>query len=295
MARARSTTARLRAVGVEVPPAPTLASTVVDRLRAEIVQGSFSPGEKLRLEHIAARYGVGRTPLREACCRLVAEGLVSIVDQRGFRVSPISHADLLDLTRTRQQLESLALRSSITRGGLAWEAEVSAALQRLQGVSRSTGRRAPSVEPARGTRGGGKDEAPLRQRRAGPLEVDREWEEAHGGFHAALLGACDSPWLLRFHALLFGQSERYRRLSTATARGAPQRDVAGEHEALARAALDRDIERACALLVEHIARTTERVLALPSALAGELAAGTAAGAGLAERRARAQDRKMSTK
>lgn len=242
MPRVRSTTARLRAVGAESAPEPTLASTVVDRLRAEIVQGSLPPGEKLRLEHIAIRYGVGRTPLREACCRLVAEGLVSIVDQRGFRVSPISHADLLDLTRTRQQLESLALRSSITRGGPDWEAEVAAALQRLQGLSRSSGRRSSA-------------------------SFDRQWEEEHGRFHSALLGACDSPWLLRFHALLFGQSERYRRLSIA--HGAPQRDIQGEHEALARAALDRDVERACALLVEHIARTTERVLAMSSSLAEE--------------------------
>lgn len=223
---------------------PTLASTVVDRLRAEIVHGSFAPGEKLRLEHIAERYGVGRTPLREACCRLAAEGLVSIIDQRGFRVSPISRADLLDLTRTRQQLESLALRASITRGDHAWEAGVTAALARLQSLSRPARRRAPSF--------------------------DREWEAEHGRFHAALLGACDSPWLLRFHSLLFGQSERYRRLSLApAARGAPQRDITGEHEALARAALARDVERACALLVEHIARTTERVLAIPAVLTDE--------------------------
>jgi DNA-binding GntR family transcriptional regulator len=63
--------------------------------------------------------------------------------------------------------------------------------------------------------------------------------------------------------VLFDQSERYRRL--AQAYGQADRDVDGEHRALVRAALGRDAERACALLTEHIAKTTDVVLAgLPS-------------------------------
>ena len=210
---------------------PTLASAVVDRLRGDILHGVLPPGEKLRLEHLAPRYGVGRTPLREACCRLASEGLVTIVDQRGFRVAPISRADLLDLTRTRQQIETLALRGAIAQGDIAWEGEVTAALHRLQ-------RRAPA---------------------SGSGTLDDTWELEHARFHATLLSACGSPWLLKFHATLFDQSERYRRLSQAY--GKAGRNVEDEHAALVKVALDRDAERACALLTEHIARTTERVLA----------------------------------
>lgn len=219
----------------------TLATAVVDRLRAEILSGKLAPGEKLRLEHVAARYGVGRTPLREACCRLTSEGLVTILDQRGFRVTPISRGDLLDLTRTRQQIETLALRASIAHGDLTWERDVSAALERL--------RRLSSVGP----------------RRTSPT-FDLKWETEHAKLHAALLAACESPLLLKFHALLFEQSERYRRLSISYAK---DRDIGGEHEALVRAALDRDAERACALLVEHIARTAESVLTGHPALAAD--------------------------
>ncbi|MFY1828972.1 GntR family transcriptional regulator [Myxococcus fulvus] len=210
---------------------PTLASTVVDRLRADILQGGLAPGEKLRLEHLAPRYGVGRTPLREACCRLASEGLVTIEDQRGFRVAPISRADLLDLTRTRQQIETLALRGAIAQGDITWEGEVTAALHRLQ-------RRAPT---------------------SGSGVLDDTWESEHARFHATLLSACQSPWLLKFHATLFDQTERYRRL--AQAHGKAGRNVEDEHAALVKATLDRDAERACALLTEHIAKTTERVLA----------------------------------
>lgn len=209
----------------------TKASTVVDQLRIEIVSGVLLPSQKLRLEHLSPRFGVGRTPLREACCRLAAEGLITIEDQRGFRVAPISRKDLLDLTRTRQQLESLALRASIQHGDLAWEGAVLAAHHRLDRLGRP---------PRTGTK------------------LAEKWEADHAQLHLTLRSACDSPSLMRFCATLFDQSERYRRLATAS--GQPHRDIQGEHSSLVKAALERDAERACALLVEHIARTTERVL-----------------------------------
>lgn len=224
--------ARLRAPVSE----PTLASAVVDRLRGDILHGVLPPGEKLRLEHLAPRYGVGRTPLREACCRLASEGLVTIEDQRGFRVAPISREDLLDLTRTRQQLEPLALRAAIAHGDIGWEGEVTAALHRLS-------RREPT---------------------SGSGTLDDTWEREHARFHATLLSACGSPWLLKFHAMLFDQTERYRRL--AQAYGKARRHVEDEHSALVKATLERNAERACALLTEHIARTTELVLSCHPAL-----------------------------
>jgi GntR family transcriptional regulator, carbon starvation induced regulator len=210
----------------------TKVTEVLEQLRTQILHGKLTPGEKLRLEHLAPRFKVGRTPLREACSRLVSEGLVTSEDQRGFRVATISRGELLDLTRTRQQLESLALRASIQHGDVSWEGEVAAALHLL-----------------------GRARLPAR----GGDTLDDSWEREHAALHGALLSACGSPILLRFHSTLFEQSERYRRL--AVAYGQPARDIHGEHEALARAALARDAERACALLVEHIAATTDRVLA----------------------------------
>jgi DNA-binding GntR family transcriptional regulator len=231
-------------------PEPTLTSTVLDSLRADIVDGTLAPGTKLRLEHLTSRYEAGRTPLREACFRLASEGLVTLEDQRGFRVTPISRADLLDLTRTRQQIECLALRASIAHGDLAWEGEVTAALHRLLRLSSTHG------GAVTGGGRGGKATA-----------LDKTWEHEHGHLHSALVSACGSSWLLRFRALLFEQSERYRRL--AIGYGQPGRDIDGEHQALVRAALERDGERACALLTEHLARTTDRVLAGHPALVAE--------------------------
>ncbi|WP_394838207.1 GntR family transcriptional regulator [Pendulispora rubella] len=212
---------------------PTLATTLVDRVRADILAGALRPGEKLRLEHLAARYDVGRSPLREACGRLAAEGLVVIEDQRGFRVAPVSRKDLLDLTRTRQQIEALALRDSLAQGDLDWEARVTGALHKLE--------RTPILVPGE------------------PEALSPAWESAHRALHEALVDACTSTWLHRFRAVLYDQSERYRRLTVEYKRP-DVRDVVAEHAALARAALSRDVERTCALMVEHVARTTDLVL-----------------------------------
>ncbi|MFT3691915.1 MAG: FCD domain-containing protein [Kofleriaceae bacterium] len=225
------------------PSSPTKVSEILDQLRTEIVRGRLAPGEKLRLEHLAPRFGSGRTPLREACCRLVAEGLVTSEDQRGFRVAEISRADLIDITQTRQHIEPMALRLAIQRGDAAWEAEVTAALHRLERAG------SPSL-PVKG--------------KSSTAKLSDTWEQEHARFHATLVSACGSPILLRYHAQLFEQSERYRRL--AVSHGQPGRDIHGEHTALVKAALKRDQERAVALLVEHIAATAERVLAAYPAL-----------------------------
>ena len=48
----------------------TLATTVYDRLRDDIMCGELAPDEKLRVEFLRARYGAGTSPIREALNRL---------------------------------------------------------------------------------------------------------------------------------------------------------------------------------------------------------------------------------
>lgn len=73
------------------------------------------------------------------------------------------------------------------------------------------------------------------------LRVSDGWAAAHGAFHLALVSACDSPWLLRLRALLYAQSERYRRLSVPAALRAHNLDA--EHRGLTDAALAHDVLR----------------------------------------------------
>src|SRR2546430_13765275 len=91
----------------------TLTSAVLGRLRADILSTKLVPGQKLHIAGLAKQFSVSLTAVREALSRLVADGLVEAADQRGFRVSPVSSADLEDVTRTRIDIERLAPRRSV--------------------------------------------------------------------------------------------------------------------------------------------------------------------------------------
>jgi GntR family carbon starvation induced transcriptional regulator len=140
-------------------PGQTVTTLVFERLRADILGVQFRPGEKLRFRELRARYGVGVSPLREALTRLAADGIVVLEDQRGFRVAPVSRADLEDLTRLRQQLETTALAQSIAEGDEEWEVKVMAAFHRLSKL--------PENEP-----GGGR-------------VMNEQWARRHEEFHFA--------------------------------------------------------------------------------------------------------------
>lgn len=213
--------------------AGTLATTVHGQLRRDIVRGVIPPGEKLRVENLAAHYGVGATPVREALNRLVAEGLVTQQDQRGFRTTPISRDELLELTRTRAWVAEIVLREAIAHGDDAWEEGILLAFRRLS--------RTPARLP---------DD---------PREINPAWEAQHHAFHAALIAACPSRPLLDFSARLFESADRYRAL-TVHADVGQARDVQAEHRALMEATMERRAADAIRLLNAHTQRTTDLVL-----------------------------------
>ena len=102
----------------------SLTSAVQERLRADILSTRLLPGQKLHIAGLAKQFSVSLAAVREALSRLVADGLVQASDQRGFRVSPVSPADLRDVTQTRVDIEGLALRRSIERGDQEWLSSV---------------------------------------------------------------------------------------------------------------------------------------------------------------------------
>lgn len=66
-------------------------------LKNDIIRGTYQPDEKLRMSLLTARYALGVGPLREALSQLVAERLVTVVNQKGYRVASMSEAELLDI------------------------------------------------------------------------------------------------------------------------------------------------------------------------------------------------------
>ena len=201
-------------------------SAAYARIRADILAGRLMPGDRLKILELAAAHSVSPGAIREALSRLAPEQLVIARDQKGFVVAPLSVDDLEDLTDMRCVIEEIALRRSVQRGDVNWEAGVVASAHSL--------RRTP-------------------RRLDEPRSLVPEWVDRHAAFHAALVNACGCKRMLTLHAGLYEQSERYRGLS---ARIEESRDVEGEHQALAAAALARDADALVKSMLAHLRQTT---------------------------------------
>lgn len=207
-------------------------------LRRAILHGDHAPGEKLKMEELKARYGLGASPLREALARLTSERLVAFNGGRGFRVTGVSVEDLQEIAAVRKLLEGAALRESIARGGDEWEAGIVAAFHRL-GVAEKRVLEDSSAM----------DECEARNRE----------------FHQNLMAAAGSERLIQLAEDMYDQHERYRRLSRLER--SPSRNVHEEHKAIMNAALERNADLAARLNDEHIDKTTQRVSQMIAAMA----------------------------
>ena len=94
-------------------PRQSLGAAVVERLRDKILGGELLEGEQLRQDAIAAEFQISRIPVREALSHLAAEGLVTLVANRGAVVSALSPEEIMELFETRAVLECYMLRCAI--------------------------------------------------------------------------------------------------------------------------------------------------------------------------------------
>ena len=215
----------------EAPRKETISSRISATLRSAILRGDMAPGSRINLDRLREEYDISISPLREAVSRLVADGLVEFEDQRGYRVAPVSLANLAEVTALRAELDVMALRASITHGGLDWESDVLRTHYLLTRAIR---------DPAR-------------------PETFAAWEEAHSKFHRALIGGCGMPLMLTICGVLHNMTDRYRHLFPPG--DVTDRDVAAEHGEIAIAATTHETDRACAALKAHILRTGEALSA----------------------------------
>ena len=204
----------------------TLIERAYTQLRDDIVEGRLAPGEKLRVEHLKNRYGVGAGTLREAITRLASDALVVAEGQRGFRVASIAIEDLEDLTRLRVYLEIDALRQSVRHGGDAWRAQLRRAFDDISAFEQP-------IQP----------------------EHRRRWELLNTRFHEALIAAYASPWTMKVLRLLARHGERYRRCAMTLPDSA--RDVHEEHRQIFEAAMAGQEARAALALEAHIRATPD--------------------------------------
>ncbi|TCT04627.1 GntR family transcriptional regulator [Aquabacter spiritensis] len=200
---------------------------VLSGLREDIRTLSLAPGQKLSAELLVARYGAGQSPVREALSLLAGEGLVVRESRRGFRVGPMSLADLDDVIAARLTVELALLERSLAQADATWDERVRDAFADLL----------PSLQKVGDAR---------------PL--DRAWEANHRRFHFALLAGSAPSVMMEFCRILYDRYDRYRLL--AIPRRAFLAGVADDHAELVEAACARDVGRALAILRRHIADTS---------------------------------------
>lgn len=208
-------------------PGSSFTQSVYEDLRIKLLNGSFRPGDKLKISELCDVLSANLSAVREALSRLTSEGLVVAEPQRGFRAAPITADDLKSLTEARIIVEAHCLERAIKLGGISWETGIVAALHTLLRTPRSEA-------------------------------VIERWAEVHNEFHRALVAACDNPWLIKMREILTLQGERYRWLSVTTAN--KKRDLDKEHTKLSEAVLARDTVLATQLMRSHLLLTSKILL-----------------------------------
>jgi DNA-binding GntR family transcriptional regulator len=152
----------------------TKADDIAVLIEEAIVSGELAPGSVLRQEQLSERFGVSRTPVREALRRLAALGLVSFEPNRGVRVRTLSHHDLHEAFLVRAELEGLV--TEVAARNLTPEA-----LEQLEECERRFARLTKelrSLDPGGDRRG-----------------LMADWMRANHAFHDVLYRAAGMPYV----------------------------------------------------------------------------------------------------
>jgi DNA-binding GntR family transcriptional regulator len=157
-----------------VPDLSTKADEVARILEDEIVSGAIPQGQVLRQESVCERFGVSRTPVREALQRLEALGLVTALPNRGARVRSISTAELREAFLIRAELEALATAHAAPRMTAADLERLDAAEQRFAGLTLEL-------------------RAQLRRGELRDSSLVVEWMAANHGFHDVIYDVAALP------------------------------------------------------------------------------------------------------
>lgn len=211
----------LSSIKVNGPIPAHLARTVIEEtLRAAILDGRIPCGAALRQQDLADLFGVSRMPVREALRQLEAQSLLNVVAHKGAVVAPLVQGDAVETYALRILLESEALRLSV-----------------------------PLLQD---------EDLEQAARYIGELETQSDYTEIgrlNRLFHMALYSRAPNRRLLKLVEDGLNEEERFLRFNLeAMGLGKLSQD---DHQALLRAAKDRDVERSVKLLEHHLNRAVE--------------------------------------
>jgi DNA-binding GntR family transcriptional regulator len=211
-ARGAPTLRDLARAAAEQPSTPDLIAAA---LRKAIVSGTFKGGAQLRQSELAAEFGVSVIPVREALHRLVAEGFVILLRNRGAIVAEASVTETSELFDLRVALETMLLAAAVPK-------MVAADIERA-----------------------------ARHQRALDEENDINlWGTLNWRFHEALYEPAGRPRTLAIVANINQHVDRLLRLQMSLVDG--KRKSRREHGAILTACRRGDVQKATSLLQQHI-------------------------------------------
>ena len=88
----------------------TLREKILESIRESILRGSLKPGEKVAEPELAERFGISRTPIREAFRQLESEGYLTVIPRKGAVVTALSERDVEEFYSIKSILEGYAAR-----------------------------------------------------------------------------------------------------------------------------------------------------------------------------------------
>ncbi|MGN8115470.1 GntR family transcriptional regulator [Labrys sp. 22185] len=199
-------------------PRVTTATLIYDDLREAILGMRLVPGTPLQEKALTQRFGVSKTPVREALIRLAEDGLVDIFPQSGTFVSRVPVAAIPEAVVIRQSLEDTAVRRLIEIATQADIATIDAIL--------------------------------ARQRLLADLGDKDAFHEADEAFHQAIAQIAGYPSIPRLLRQIKVQMDRARRLTLPVAGRMHQ--VIAEHSFIRDAIARRDVEVASRAMKAHL-------------------------------------------
>ncbi|HET6564171.1 MAG TPA: GntR family transcriptional regulator [Xanthomonadales bacterium] len=206
-------------------PRRSLQSEVVSRLREEIVEGVWEPGMRLQERVLCERYGVSRSPLREACRVIASEGLLELQPNRGAVVTRPTLTDAIEYMEIVVALQTAAIRRACEKASEEQLARIEKLHQQMRTASEQK-----------------------------EMEL---FFEINNEIHEAIVSASGNSALVSMHEHADRHITRLQNLS-----GAKEADPnlsMDEHEAFIGALLKRDGETAARELAGHLHTVTEEI------------------------------------
>ena len=217
----------MKASGLDTGTGPSLVERIYDNTRTAILDGRYKPGQRLRLQDIAAENAASFIPVREALRLLEVGRLVEIIPNKGARVAEISEEDMVDAYDLRLLLETMALERACSR-----------------------------ITPEEVTRARHLHAAMMDAFSKGLVE---QASLHHRDFHLTLYSAARSNWLSHVIELLMASTDRYRRLLTpARPSQSHLQKTSDQHGAILEAVARGDPAAARTVLQEHLSETVQR-------------------------------------